>query len=548
MAPDLSGLRAEMVRLFDEGEKDSLLGLVLGLLEKMATENSKLAFRLQGALRQLYRKKSERLSSAQLALFLSDVMNEEGAELGAPDAASSAASPAPSDTPKAEKPPVPPKRPKKRPFPDNLRREVLPIPVPESERTCGVCGAAKQPMGYEVCETWEFRPAEFFIVEERLEKCVCKKCEEGIVTAEPSASKPVERSRPGPGLLAQLVTAKCRDGLPLYRQSQIYKRSGIHLAPSTLGDWTAAAADLMLPLWKVAKAETLKRYLLSLDDTRMPVLDKESPNGIKRGHLWTYLGDEEAVGFCDYTPNWKGEAPQAVLAEFTGRCVQGDGYAGIDAFFQKPNAPKRAGCMDHCRRKFVAAFEAGHRGAAVVLDAMQKVYAVERQAREYGLGPENLLQRRQQLSRPLMDKLKASIAGLHLAATPKSALGKATTYAINQWATLCVFLEDGRVPLSNIHVERQQRRTALGRKNYLFAGSDEGAKRLAVLQTFVVLCDLLDTDVFEYLRDVLGRINDWPIHRLAELLPAAWLAEKKERQQLAAQVTPTLELAAVNSG
>jgi transposase len=542
--PNLNELREEMKRLLEEGAHDSLVELVLGLLGKMAAENTQLAMRLQAALRQAYRKKSERLSSQQLALFLSELVAQESTN-GEPPPPS-----APSQTTASTPEPSPPqqessaerqspgtlKRPRKRPFPETLRREVRAVSVPQAERVCGQCGADKEPMGYEVKEIWEFKPAEFFIIEERLEKCVCKACQEGVVTAA-GTSKPIEGGRPGPGLLAQIVTSKYRDSCPLYRQSQIYRRSGIELAPSTLGEWAAATADMLESLWKLARERTLNSHLLSLDDTGMPVLDRDHPNGIKRGHLWTYLGDTQRIGFCEYSPTWEGESPCAVLENFKGQCVQGDGYAGINSYFKKPNAPKRAGCMDHARRKFLHALEAGHASAARILSLMKEVYALEDKARQQGLGPEALRALRQVHSKPLMDNLKVAIADLHRTATPKSVLGRATTYAINQWDTLCVFLEDGRVPLSNAHVERQQRRTALGRKNYLFAGSDEGARRLAILQTFVVLCELSDVPLFEYLRDILGKLPDWPVRHLEQLLPAAWGAEQK-RQQPQAHAAP----------
>jgi transposase len=236
---DLSGLREELKRLLDEGAHDSLLELVLGLLEKMMKENTQLAFRLQAALRQAYRKKSERLSPDQLALFLEQVVSPEAtANEGSSNGEQSPSAPLPqaSESPKQEEKPAgrqpksSPKRPRKKSFPDTLRREVRFIPVPQDERVCGQRGATKQAMGYEVRETWEFKPAEFFIIEERLEKCVCKTCQEGVVTAV-GTSKPIEGGRPGPGLLAQIVTSKFADGCPLYRQSQIYRRSGIELSP-----------------------------------------------------------------------------------------------------------------------------------------------------------------------------------------------------------------------------------------------------------------------------------------------------------------------------
>lgn len=549
---DLSGVREELTRLLSVGEHDALVDMVMGLLEKMAEENKQLALRLRLALGQPYRRKSERLSPEQLTLFLSELLGEEdspageGAEKSQPpsdpqpeQSRTPEAPPAPEQKEKpAERRPeeTPPRRPRGKFSKEEARREIRFIPVPQSERVCKQCSGPKEPMGYEARAFWEYKPAEFYIIEERLEKCVCKSCEEGVVTA-PASSKPIPGGLPGPGLLAQIITSKFRDSCPLYRQAQIYQRSGVALPPSTMGDWVAAGANLLEPLWRVAREETLRCSLISTDDVPMPVLDREDPQGIKKGRIWTYLGDVKRVGFCEYTRDWKGDAPLAVLESFQGEYVQGDGYAGINAHFKKPDAPKRAGCMDHARRKFVQALEGGHLVAARVLELMQRVYALEKKAREEGLGEESLLQMRQSQTKPIMHELKALIDRLHLSANPKGLLGKATTYAIKQWETLRVFLEDARVPLSNAHVERQQRRTVLGRKNYLFAGSDDAAQRLAILQTFVVLCELCKVPLFEYLRDVFAKLPSWPVSRLKELLPAAWQAAQQQAL-VQAQVAP----------
>jgi transposase len=268
------------------------------------------------------------------------------------------------------------------------------------------------------------------------------------------------------------------------------------------------------------------------DRVRRPIT-QPSGKGIKRGHIWTFLGDAGRTGFCEFTPDWKGKWPLGVLEEFSGEVVQSDGYAGIDAYFTRPRPkPKRrAGCMDHCRRRWVDALDAGDVRAAVVVSLMRDLYAVEARARAAGAGLDDLAFRRRVHSRPIVDRLHHLIAELHGKATPKSPLGKAATYAINQWPTLIVFLDDPRVPLSNAHVERQQRRTALGRKAYLFAGNDQAARRLAILQTLIVCCDLVHAPPFEYMRDVFGKIAaGWPHSRLAELLPAAWLANQPRQQ------------------
>lgn len=186
---------------------------------------------------------------------------------------------------------------------------------------------------------------------------------------------------------------------------QIYTRSGITLAPSTLGDWVTLAAEILEPLYHQARDDTLGCYLVSTDDTGLPVLDRDHSRGVKRGHLWTYVGDQGAVAFCDYTPDWKGEHPQAVLAAFRGRVAQGDGYAGLDAYFARPGAPMRAGCMDHARRRFVVALEAHDARAAVPVALFKQLYAVERAAREAGDAPDALRARRQQHSQPVVERL-----------------------------------------------------------------------------------------------------------------------------------------------
>lgn len=526
--PNLVGVRATLERLFDEGDKNELLEIVVGMLGEALSKNDELGWRLQAALKLLGRKKSERVSRDQLALFLSK-LTEGQAKLAETPA------PPPDDTktpPPAETPP-PPKTPHKKPFPDHLRREVVAIAVPDEKRVCDECGGPKSSMGYDTQSIWEFKPAEFFIIEERLEKVVCKACESGIVTADGTA-KPIDRGRPGAGLLAQIVISKLDDSSPLYRQTKIYERSGISLAASTVGDWFARAADLFVPLAALERSLALETCgLLSLDDTGMPVLDHEHPKGIKRGHIWTYIGDQSKVAFCEFTPNWEGDKACDAIAEFKGSVVQGDGYAGINAAFRGRSPPLvRAGCMDHCRRRFVNALDAGDARAAIVLHHIGGLYAIEADARSAGVDRDELGRRRRELSKPIMVRVQRAIAELHAGAEPKSPLGKATTYAINQWDTLCVFLDDARVPLSNAHVERSQRKTGLTRKNSLFAGSDKGAERLATLLTILNNCWLHSVPTFEYLRDVISKLVDTRYRgSLEDLLPQNWTAARAAAAQ-----------------
>ena len=535
---NLCGIEAELRRM---GVGDEAVKLIVGLLETMAAQNQALQVRLETALRQLWNRKSEKVSPEQLALFLAKLPDalaqaagdaQGDAQGDAPPDGSAKTDPPPDGTQgpsKGDKPP--PRRPQKLAFPEHLPRRREDVRVADDDRPCASCGAERTCIGHEIQNLWEFEPGYFFLLQRFLEKLACKKCEEEGVTTAPAPGKPIEGARPGPGLLAQIVTAKEHDSQPLYRQSQIYERSGIHLAPSTLGDWHAAAADLYEPIYEILKAQTLAAFLLSLDDTGMPVLDRDDARGISKGHLWTYIANVKEVAFCAYTKTWEGEAACAILKGCKARFIQADAYAGIGELFTGPDPPRRVGCHDHSRRKFVHAMKAGDGRAALVVQIYAGLYAVEADARKEGLAADALLVRRQEKSQPIFDRLHRVIADLHGSVEPKSHLGKATGYAIRQWPTLSVFLEDGRVPIANIHVERQQRKPALGRKNWLFAGSHEGARRLAILQTIVVNCDLAGISMWHYLRDVFRRIADrLPRARYAELTPAAWAAAQKSQQ------------------
>jgi transposase len=530
---DVPALRAQLVTLAAAGEQAQVIATLFELLESVLRDHSDLAARYTSMLRGMYRSKSERISADQLALFF--------AQLPASETTRPPDDPPPPEPPcgpvegDGGGPPPGPQKPAKRrsggrkSVPRSMRREIVKVPTPEDELRC--CDAEKKLIGTRVRITIEYRPGEAYAREERAEVRACGICESNVTTA-PTTPPPIDGARPGPGMLAQVVTSKNSDAVPLERQSKILARGGARVAPSTLGDWYAGAADLAKPLWNALRDDTLARYLVSLDDTGLPVRDRNHVRGIKRGHIWTFLGDGDKVAFCEYTPDWKGTRPQAILAGFRGQVIQSDGYAGLAPIFARPDGPRRAGCMDHCRRRFVKALEAGDARAAVVVSVLRDVYAVESQARADGIDLDELGRRRQRDSRPLIERVHRIIGDLAGRATPKSPLGKAVAYAINQWPTLIVFLDDPRVPLSNAHVERQQRRTAIGRRNFLFAGSDDAAQRFAVLHTLIVNCDLVGAPPFEYLRDIFQRLADgWPMAKIRELLPAAWLADQRRQQQ-----------------
>jgi len=297
--------------------------------------------------------------------------------------------------------------------------------------------------------------------------------------------------------------------------------------PSTLGAWVAAVAVAFEPIYKELVRLTLIAHVLGVDDTGLRVLDKDHPNGVKRGHLWAYIGYDEdgrpVRAFFDYTETWEKEGPCSILKERIGY-IQGDGYKGIDDLFKGPN-PKavRVGCMDHVRRKFKEALDGNDLRAAVPLKLIGSLYKVEELATARKDDTIVRQQLRDQYSRPLMAQLKTWLADTQPTAIPKSPLGKAITYAINQWLNLLVYLDDGAVPISNIIVEQRIRPLAVGRKNYLFTGSDEGAWRAAIIYTVLANCKLHGVEPFAYLRDMLDRLSrGWPNSRIAELLPQNW--------------------------
>jgi transposase len=530
---ELAGVREMLAKLLVEGRGGEMVTMVVELLQKLLIKNTQLEWRLQMALRQLYRKRSEKVSPEQLALFLSQLDSSEAAKANvetAPPATGDGTVP-----PSGEAKPKSRLRPSRKPLPDNLSREVRTVEPSAADMHCQSCGGQKTKMGVEVREMLEFQPAKLIVIEEHLTKCVCKKCETGVVMGK-ATPKPIEGGRPGPGLLAKLLVDKYDDSTPLYRQVKEWRRLGIELSTSTIGDWVAGGIDLLEPLWKYAKGDTLVRFLISVDDTYMPVLDRDHPNGIKKGHIWAFIADFNAVMFCEYLPTWEGEGARKILAQFKGKYVQADGYAGLDKYFERPGAATRVGCLGHSRRRFVVALDAKDMRAAVPISLFSQLYAIEAKAREDKIGPDELLARRQALSRQLMDRLAEVIDGLRGQAVPKSPMGKAITYAVNQWPTLTVFLTDGRIPIDNLHVERQHRPIALGRRNYLFCGSDEGARRHAIISTMLGNCALASVNSFAYLRDVIAKLaGDWPNARIAELMPAAWAAAQKKAENAQAQ-------------
>lgn len=300
---------------------------------------------------------------------------------------------------------------------------------------------------------------------------------------------------------------------------------GVDLPVSSLSNWVGAGAQALEPIAQAIAGKTLAAHVVQTDDTGVTVLDRDRDGGSKRGHQWAYLGDLRWLTF-HYTPTRSADGPCEFLAGRRG-WVQADAYSGYDRLFRAPgSAAVEVGCWSHARRYYLEALPKDRR-AAVALHYIGQLFDIERQAKQTQLPPEARREFRQQHSRPVLDSLGRWVKETYPAAAPKSPLGQAVQYTVNQWIPLTRFCEDGRLELENNACERALRQVAVGRKNWLFAGSDEGARWAAVLYSVLGTCRLNGVEPWSYIRDVLEKLaGGWPNSRLEELLPPNWAAAR----------------------
>lgn len=409
----------------------------------------------------------------------------------------------------------------RRPLPSHLPREPH-VHEPASTCTCPACGGALRALGEDVAEMLEYVPEHWKVIRHVRPKYSCASCEQ--ILQAPAPSRPIERGVAGPGLLAHVLVSKYCDHLPLYRQSQIYARSGIELDRSRLAEWVGACSTLMQPL-----IEALGRYVLSADklhadDTPVPVLSPGSGK-TKQGRLWAYVRDDRPSGSTDppavlfrYSPDRKGKHPCEHLEDFRG-VLQADGYAGFNGLYDREHEPLiEAACMAHARRKFYDLYEATQ--SPLAQEALRRIgllYEIEEQIRGHSADERRNV--RQQRSVPLLEELHRWMLTTVRKLSKKSDLAAAIRYSLARWDALCRFCADGRVEIDNNAAERELRAVALGRKNYLFAGADCGGERAAAFYGLIGSAKLNGLDPEAYLRHVLERIAQHPISRIEELLP-----------------------------
>ncbi len=523
---DMAALRRYCQERVEQGQAEQLLAPLLDVIEQLSERLARTEQRVAQLVQAQYGSRRERLSAGQLQLALGQLPDTQAvAQLQA----ELAVQPSPPPPARRTKPRTP------RHIPASIpRRTVLSEPTPE-QLWCTGCAQTKKYIGSELAEVLEYEPGGFYVERTDRRKYACPHCQSGVVIG-PGPHRVLEQAMPGAGLLAEVIVRKYSEHCPLYRQSRLFaQRYGIVLSASTLGDWVGGAARVLQPLYKELLRKAVQSPYLSVDDTPVRVLDKAHEKGIKRGHLWALVSDDEVAYF--YTPSWKGEPVQQLLDSFDG-VLQSDGYAGLNPLYKKgPSAPKRAGCMAHVRRRFVRALEAGDARAAIALALLRKLYKLEGQATQQGLDNEARLELRQSQSAQVMEQLEKELQRLGAQAPPKTLLGQAVGYAVRQWKTLVTFLHDGAVRIDNNHCERMLRPIGCGRKNWLFGGSDQGAQWLAIHQSLLGTALLVGLqDPWAYLRDILTKLaRGWPNARLGELLPQAWLAARTAANPPAAQ-------------
>lgn len=544
----MESLKSELAKMLEQGKTEAVLDAVMSMVVKLERENERFAWRLLRAARFRFGRQTEKLSREELTQLLFAFGGDEAAatreELAVP------APPPPTEVvngPATDGAGVESNEPKKksrkrkpggatRISPDVPRKTTL-VPVPESERTCAICGADKKCFGTISHQRIVFVPAHLEVHEEVREKMACTSCRTDVSVAERQVPN-ILRRRIDPSLIVKLVHDKCVMSLPLDRQRRELERLGLSMPEQTIQSHWAYATDLLAPVGDAAVSLALGSLIVATDDTVLKVLSRAAKGGVRRGHLWCFVGTDgtpngrEVVGYT-FAPDWTAARIVPWFSAIEGM-IQCDDYAGYasevadddgNVFIPVPD-DRRLGCGMHVRRKFHDALLGKDRRAAVPLDYFAKLYAIEEACKKAGLDAEARTRVRLEQSLPIFDSLYEWIEELDPKLLPRSPLREATRYAIGQKVFLRRCFEDGRFEIDNGRVERRIKPFAVGRRNFLFTGSDRGGQRLATAFTLIENCLSLGIDPRAYLEDVIIKLErGWPLARLSELIPQRWAIE-----------------------
>jgi transposase len=409
-----------------------------------------------------------------------------------------------------------PKKEKKQPL-----RVEIPSYVPRREETIkpdNIPADAKK-IGERITEILEYEPPTIYVRKIICPKYIVETSDEGTkIEVAPLPSLPIPKGNAGASIIAHILVSKFTDHLPYYRQSKIFKRQGLYIPDSTIGGWAnTAISNWLTPLWEAMKAKMVETDYLMADETPIPVLTKDKPGSTHRGYHWVYYDPIRKIVIFDYQQSRSRSGPKSFLKNFSGY-LQTDGYSAYEKL-APPGKITLMACMAHARRTYEKSLDNDPRLAQEALTMIQDLYKVEREARETELSYDEIKSLRQEKSVKILDQFEKFLFENKPKVLPKSAIGKAFNYTLNLWPRLKRYVDDGRFNIDNNLIENSIRPVALGRKNYLFAGSHEGAKNAAVIYSLLATCKLNNIEPFEWLKEALETIPDYPANQLHKLIP-----------------------------
>jgi transposase len=395
-------------------------------------------------------------------------------------------------------------------LPDHLERKQI-VLEPEHSEGC-------RKIGEEVTEELEYEPGKLYV--NRFIRPKYVSADNTTILIAPMIERPLPKAIAGPGLLTQIIIDKYIDHLPLHRQQQRFIREKINIPYSTLTDWVCGTCKLIAPLYEALLKEVLAGNYLHADETPIKVLDRDKKGETHRGYYWVYHNSLEDLVLFDYQPGRGREGPSQILKGFKGH-LQTDGYSAYNIFDHKEGITLFH-CWAHARRKFYESCDNDIDRATYALKQIQLLYAIEGRAKEQSLSEEDVLSLRKQQAVPVLNSLQQWMKQTYIEALPKSPMGKAIAYSLERWEQLMTYTTNGKLNIDNNPVENAIRPVAIGRKNYLFAGSHEAAQRSAMLYSLLGTCKLHGINPTEWMNNVLTRIATHPINQIHLLLPHYW--------------------------
>ncbi len=397
-------------------------------------------------------------------------------------------------------------------FPEKLRRETIVI-EPQGTDT-----SRAKLIGEDVTELLAYTPGELYV--KRVSRPRYADVQSGTVVQAPAPIRTIEKCSADTSLLAQIAVEKYIDHLPLYRQIKRYERLGVSISDSTIGDWVRQTAHALTALYEQHKKIILSSGYLHADETKISVLSDDKKGATHQGYYWVYQSHHDKLVLFDYQPGRGSEGPKGILKDFKGY-LQTDGYSGYNIFKEYPDITLFH-CMAHARRKFHEALSNDKDRAGYALEQIQKLYAIERQARELEIAGNALTQYREQQAMPILENLGKWMKQAYMQVLPSSTIGNALEYAIKRWDELSLYATNGLLNIDNNPVENSIRPVAVGRKNYLFAGSHDAARRAAIFYSLFATCKTHGVNSFDWLKDVLDKLARCKTNALEELLPQNW--------------------------